>query len=159
MRPLSIRSPEGIAHEKHTERAWLSIVSHFPGGVLKRLGDTHSADGIIERAGKPIGLVEVKSRRDFDEHEFLTKHRAEWLITAHKIDANVPIARQLGCPFYGAMHIIQSRVVYLKTIWRDGVTCKHFRKEMRTQARIDSDETIVRPNAFIPMGDAWKLRY
>lgn len=159
-RPLSIRSPEGRAHEAHTDRAWEAILGHFPGCVLERLSDTHSADGIIRRAGRPIALVEVKSRRDFDEHEFYTERDGQWLITAHKIDANLPIAAQLGCPFYGAMHIVQSRVVFLKTIWtKDSGTCKHYRKDMRTQARINSDEKIVRLNAFIPMGDAVKLRY
>jgi hypothetical protein len=158
---LSIRTPEGQAHERVTERAWGTIMDYFKGCTRKATSDTHSADAIIQRAGAPVALIEIKSRRDFDEQMFWRRHRGEWLITAHKLDANEPIAAALRVPFLGAMHIVQDRVVLLKTIWTPVKGfCEHRRRHVETQARIDAPNSkITRLNAFIPMDDAVRLRY
>lgn len=158
-RPLSIRSPEGIEHEKITELVWGPILSHFPGGVLQRTSDTHPADGIIKRANKAVALIEVKSRRDFDEHEFWTERGGRWLLTAHKIKSNIPIAKALGCPFYGAMHIVKNRVIYFKTLWDEELCSGIEWRDVETQARINSTEKITRPCAFVPMNGSVVLRY
>jgi hypothetical protein len=97
---LSIRTPEGQAHERVTERAWGTIMDYFKGCTRKATSDTHPADAIIQRAGVPVALIEIKSRRDFDERTFWQRHRGEWLITAHKLDANEPIAAALRVPFH-----------------------------------------------------------
>jgi hypothetical protein len=163
MRSLDIRSQAGQAHEVNNEKAWAVIMDYFDnlGVVRQRLHDAHPADGIIRSndTNKPIMLVEVKSRRDFDEEFFWRKHAGMWLISNHKIEHNIPIARSLGIPFVGAMHIIESRVVLVKTIYDKGALAPGIEvRSTQTRANINGGVKII-PNAFIPMHDAIRIVY
>lgn len=157
-----IRSPRGRANEVHNEKCWAEIMRHFSFLDVKReiLHDTHPADGIIRSraTNKPLMLVEVKSRHDFDESIFWDRHRGTWLISNHKLRDNIPIARSMGVTFCGAMHIVRSRVILFKKIWTDGVTCEHEVRRCSTQATINGG-MAVRDNAFIPMNDALRIAY
>ena len=159
---LDIRTPRGQANERHTERCWAAIMQHFAFMDVKRqyLHDAHPADGILRSraTNKPLMLIEVKSRHDFDERTFWERHRGTWLISNHKLRDNIPIARAMRIPFYGAMHIVQSRTVLFKKIWGDGVTCAHEVRRCSTQATINGG-TKIRDNAFIPMDDALRITY
>lgn len=164
----SIRSPVGQDHERLTDRAWEAMLHYYGHNqgialVLERLHDLHPADGILRYAAtnRPRSLVEIKSRRDFNEKKFRTKHRSKWLISNHKIINNIPIARSLGVPFVGAMHIVRDRVVLVKTIWEDEVLIPGIEtKLMETQAHINNETmTKIVRCAFIPMHDALCIRY
>lgn len=160
--PADIRSPAGQAHEVHTEKCWEVLKLHF--GVtttLQKLHDTHPADGIIRSTvdGRPMRLIEVKSRRDFDEEFFWRVHNGTWLISNHKIEHNVPIAKEMQVPFMGAMHIIESRVILLKTIWANGALAPGIKvRKCETQASINGGRKVI-DNAFIPMHDALRIKY
>lgn len=160
---LAIRSPLGRAHEAHTEKCWDVLMEHFEFLGIKRqhLHDAHPADGIIRGAldRKPLMLIEIKSRRDFSEKEFWDWHKGRWLISNHKITNNIPIARSMGVPFMGAMHIVQSRVILLKTIWEKGVLASGITvNKCETQATINGGRKVI-DNAFVPMDDAIRLKY
>lgn len=164
----SIRSEVGQAHERLTDRAWLAILDHYciNRGIaltLEKLHDLHPADGILRYAatGRPKALIEIKSRRDFNSKEFWKAKQGQWLISAHKITNNIPIAKKLGCPFVGAMHIVQSKIILIKTIWEDGVLAPGIEERViETRARIDDDEATKTVScAFIPMHDAITIRY
>lgn len=157
--PPTIRSPEGQAQELLTDQAWAAIMRHFPGCTLHKTHDLHPADAIIRRRGEAIALVEIKTRRDFTEEVFWERHGGEWLLSAHKIDRNVPIAKKLDCAFLGAMHIVESKVVLLKTIWHAGKTCEHERRDTETRTNILDEKKKTRSNAFIPMQDAKRIAY
>lgn len=138
-------------------------MAHFSFMGIERqyLHDTHPADGIIRGAGnrKPMMLVEVKSRRDFDEEFFWRSHKGEWLISEHKLKHNIPIARSLGVPFMGAMHIIESRVVLFKAIWDAGKLAAGISvRNCETRATINGGRKNT-PCAFIPMHNAVRLAY
>jgi hypothetical protein len=163
MRGLDIRSPRGKANEANTNVAWREIMKYydFLGVTRQHLHDAHPADGILrcERTRKPVALIEVKSRSDFEEDFFWRVHKGTWLISNHKITDNIPIARGLGVPFIGAMHIVQSRTVLLKTIWEQGKIANGIDvRKTETQATINGGRKII-PNAFIPMHNAIKIRY
>src|ERR1700733_4664256 len=155
----SIRSEVGQAHERLTDRAWLAVLDHYCRDrgiplVLERLHDLHPADGILRYSatGRPKALVEIKSRRDFDVAMFWKKHQGNWLISAHKIVNNIPIAKKLGCPFVGAMHIVQSKLILFKTIWDDGVLAPGIEtREIETRSDIDNATKKLIKCAFIPM--------
>jgi hypothetical protein len=160
---LDIRSERGRANEVNTERCWDEIMDYYDFLGVKRqyLHDAHPADGILRclKSNKPVILIEVKSRSDFEEDFFWRVHRGTWLISNHKIKDNVPIARSMGIPFVGAMHIVQSKVVLLKTIFEKGKLAEGIEvRNTETQATINGGRKII-PNAFIPMHDAVKLRY
>lgn len=161
-RSADIRTPRGQANEVHNEKCWSVIMDYFSflGVERMHLHDTHPADGIIRGLGsrEPVMLVEVKSRHDFDEEFFWRSHRGAWLISYHKILHNVPIAKGLRVPFMGAMHIVESRVILLKTIWQEGKLCPFEVRNCETQATINGGRKCI-DNAFIPMHDAVKLRY
>jgi hypothetical protein len=160
---LDIRTPLGRANEVHTDRCWDAITDHFDflSVELHRTHDAHPADGILRAKGsrKPVMLIEVKSRSDFDEPFFWSGHKGTWLISNHKIIHNVPIARAMGIPFIGAMHIVESRVVLLKTIWENGVLAPGIEvRNCETRATINGGRKSI-DNAFIPMHDAIRLTY
>jgi hypothetical protein len=71
---------------------------------------------------------------------------------------DIPIARGLGVPFVGAMHIVKSRLVLVKTIWKSGKLCPFEVRNCETRASINGGLKRI-DNAFIPMHDATKLRY
>lgn len=158
-----IRTPLGRANEVLTERCWEVIMDHYYILGVKRqnLHDCHPADGILrcERSRKPVLLIEVKSRSDFEEDFFWRVLKGEWLISNHKITNNIPIARSMGVPFIGAMHIVQSKVVLLKTIFEKGKLAPGIHvRESTTRATINGGQKTI-PNAFIPMDDAVRLTY
>lgn len=161
-RTPDIRSAAGQAHEHNNEKCWDVLMGYFDfiGITRQRLHDLHPADGVIRYAdtGKPVMLVEVKSRRDFDEEFFWRGHKGEWLISNHKIIDNVPIAKRMSIPFMGAMHIIQSRVVLLKTIYDKGVLAPFAVRNCVTQATINGGSKRI-DNAFIPMHNAVRIPY
>jgi hypothetical protein len=156
-----IRSPKGQANEVHTEKVYSVLMKHFkiPGAVLERLHDTHPADCYINNQwGKHLLLIEIKSRKDFTEAEFYARHNGEWLISNSKLLDNIPIAREEKVPFMGAMHIVQSKVILLKTIWKNGHTTPHVVRNTQTQKCINGG-TKDGDNAFIPMRDAMRFTY
>jgi hypothetical protein len=163
----SIRSKAGQEHERLTDRAWLAILDHYCRDrgiplILEKLHDLHPADGILRygATGRPKWLVEIKSRRDFDAEEFWSRHKGKWLISKHKIINNIPIAKKLGCPFVGAMHIVESKLILIKTIWEDGTVAPGIEtKTVETRRGIDDDGRKIVPCAFIPMHDALRIRY
>lgn len=160
---LDIRSPRGQANEVNTERCWKAIMDHFDFLSIERqyLHDAHPADGILRssKTRKPVMLVEVKSRSDFDEDFFWRCHKGMWLISNHKIKNNVPIARGMGVPFIGAMHIVESRVVLLKTIFEAGKLASGIEvRNCITRATINGGSKSI-DNAFIPMQDVIRLKY
>lgn len=156
---LDIHSPRGQANEVHNEQCWRTLMAYLRGAKCERLHDAHPADGVIRNtAGKPTLLVEVKSRHDFDEGHFWNVHRGEWLITNRKIIENTAIARNMGIPFAGALHIVRSRVVLVKILSVSGKVIPHTVKSTETQATINGGR-IVRPNAYLPMHGAMELRY
>ncbi len=162
-REPDIRSALGQANEVNSERCWKALMDHFSflGIERQHLHDTHPADGIIRGIGtrKPLMLVEVKSRSDFDEQFFWDCHKGTWLVSNHKIINNIPIARSLRIPFVGAMHIVESRVVLVKTIWENGVLASGIVvRNCETRANINGGRKRI-DNAFIPMHDAIKLQY
>lgn len=160
-REPDIRSVLGQAHEPNNEKCWAVLMEHFDfiGVVRQRLHDTHPADGVIRSStGAPLMLVEVKSRRDFDEEFFWRGHKGTWLISNHKIIDNVPIARKMGVPFMGAMHIIESRVVLLKTIWDRVLASGIEVRNCETRATINGGRKRI-DNAFVPMHDAVRIAY
>lgn len=159
---LGILSPEGQAHERLTEHAWEAILDHFPDLVRSDLGIHHSADAILrDHAGRAKMLVEIKSRRDFDEQMFWRRHKGLWLISAHKLTNNIPIAKEIGASFVGAMHIVQDRVVLLQTLFsiKDGQLPGISVRTTRTRANIHTTEMKERPCAFVPMHNALRIKY
>jgi hypothetical protein len=157
---LAIHTEAGQAHEVHNRKCWQEIMKYLRGGKVQLTHDSHPADGIVRHANdnKPVLLVEVKSRRDFNEEYFWTGHHGEWLITNRKILHAAQIAKDLNVPFAGALHIIQSKVVLLKVIANNGKIIPYRVLRTQTQETINGGR-IVRENAFIPMDGAKRLTY
>jgi hypothetical protein len=155
---IAIRTPKGQANEVHNEKAWEVLMKYLHGAARYKLHDLHPADGIISIDGHPRILAEVKSRHDFDEDTFWNRHQGEWLISNRKITTNVPIAKGLGVPFVGAMHIVQSKVVLVKAIWNQTILPGIKVRRCETQETINGGR-IMRDNAFVPMHGALRLPY
>lgn len=158
---LDIDTPRGRANEAHNDKCFAVYMDYFDllGATLKRLPKAHTADGLLLSPEKQkLGLIEVKSRHDFTEKEFFARW-GTWLVTNKKIVENIRLARKHRIPFIGAMHIVQSRVVLVKTIFENGQTCPGVEVRLTsTQATINGG-TALRDNAFIPMHDALRLTY
>ena len=157
---LDVLTSKGRANEVHNDRCMEIVKGYFDflNLTLQKLPTAHTADGLFRCNQRPFILLEVKSRHNFTEHFFRTQYGEKWLVTDKKIRANITMASRHNIPFLGAMNIVDSRVVLLKTIFDREIAPGIDVRFTKTQATINGGE-IFRDNAYIPMHDAIRIVY
>lgn len=157
MTDLDINTPRGqmtLADELAAIELFQSV---YPNSTyIKTAKDDHAIiDGLIEKSGTIIAIVETKCRYNLTSDDFARKFGSQWLVTFDKVEGGRHLSDALLVPFWGFLYLVADRVLLAKKLYdhKAGWLTSFEVRKTETQANCNGGSAI-RDNAYLNMKNA-----